>query len=227
MVLQNMRFRGPSINRPGNLQLGYRRRKKFRPASKRYVRKQIMAYEKKNVEKKWLHTSFSQQVQSTGTTLQITSIPQGDSENQRSGRKVTVKSVHMRFSVTATASAFNSVRMIVFCWRGYPVGGTQPVVLDILESQSVQAHYAHKSSGQFQILYDKVFTVWPTDKPHIEQIVNIWGKRRGWNKEIEFDGNPASFTRHSNGLQLLMISDDNVTPYPLFEGIVHVTYTDS
>lgn len=199
--------------------------RKTRKASTRYVQKVFRQYERKHVERKWLHTSISQQIQSTGTTIQLTSVPQGDSENQRDGRKIYVKSLNLRFSWTMATSPFNSCRIIVFVWRGYPVGGTQPLVLDILESQSVQAHYAHKSSGQFQILYDKVF-VMDDNRPHVERSIHL-RRKKGWNKVIEFDPTPASYSRHSNGLQLLLITDDSVTPYPLFQGIAHVVYTDS
>lgn len=194
--------------------------------TKRFVRTAIKRYERKNIEKKWMHVPFTYNVSNAGQTLQLTSIPQGDTENTRDGRQVMLIGFHLRFSVTLATSPFNCIRVILFQWYGYPVGGSQPLLLDILESADVQAHYAHKSSGQFSILYDRLITT-TDNNPHREVVVHIPLTGLGKHRKVEFDQNPASITRHCNGLQLLMLSDDGAVPYPLVQGIAHVTFTDA
>lgn len=91
-----------------------------------------------------------------GGTINI--IPQGVLENQRIGRKCTIRSINWRYQVTlpSTASASetaDSVRMILYVDK--QTNGATATVLNILANANFQSFRALENTGRFTILMDK------------------------------------------------------------------------
>lgn len=89
----------------------------------------------------------------TATVIPLSSIPQGDDATTRDGRKVSYKSLNMRFLVTSAAGAGANYRVLVIYDRqtnNTNIGGT-----DIFEDQAnYLSPVANKNSERMVVLYD-------------------------------------------------------------------------
>ncbi len=101
----------------------------------------------------------------TGGTIaedSLLTIPEGNGQSERNGRKITVRSIHMRFDIllptTAVATATSDgVRVIVYLDR--QTNGAAPVILDLLNVADWQSFRNLGNAGRFTILMDKQFAM--------------------------------------------------------------------
>lgn len=100
-------------------------------------------------------------IQNAGTLIVI---PQGTGENQRIGRKCTLRSVHMKFkidlpekdAVTKPARG-ETVRIILYVDK--QANGTTAAVLDILETTDMQSFRNLSNSQRFVTICDKLHNI--------------------------------------------------------------------
>jgi len=90
----------------------------------------------------------------------IIGISQGVGENERVGRKCTIRSIHWRYNVKVSESTAegtpkngDTVRVIMFLDK--QTNGTAALVSDILSSSNYHSFRNLSNSGRFNILYDK------------------------------------------------------------------------
>ena len=118
----------------------YTRRKRALTTAKYVYKGAQLAYRVArlvNVEQKHHDVSFNSTVSSTGTITDLSSIPIGDSREQRHGDSVKPLYLHIRGTVTDNASsAVTGLRLIVF--RGKHTK-SNPAVTDYLESADVRS----------------------------------------------------------------------------------------
>jgi len=132
----------------------------------------------------------------------------------------------MNYDITmANTDVFNLARVIVFQW--HPNSSlVAPVVADILQTTTVYSMYNWQLSAQFKILYDTVhFLSGAANAPTVGSNQGYFGSvnlRRAV-KKVEFS--PGA-TFGANELYILVISDSSVIPFPLFNVITRITYSE-
>lgn len=129
-----------------------------------------------------------------GLLIVPTIIAQGTGQSNRIGRKITVKSIHLRawfHKLTAVSSrGDNNIRIICFFDR--QCNGQLPALTDLLQQDSIRSFRNLVNSGRFGVLLDDWFEMnniagssanvggtdtfgMGRDKPYV------------WNKKIQFD----------------------------------------
>lgn len=119
-------------------------------------------------------------------TPTVNIIPQGVLENNRVGRKCTIKSIMWRYDVvltpvTASVDTTDMVRIIMFLDK--QCNGATAAVLDILETADYQSFNNLSNTGRFRILMDKT---------HVLQAMS--GSGRGTTDTLAFGENIKSGT---------------------------------
>lgn len=117
-------------------------------------------YGEGSTEKKFHDVAVSDPV--VAATLTITNlgvIPQGTLENQRIGRKVTVKSVHGKFTndlneATATVNSCDQVQLMLI--QDTQTNGAQFVATDLLETDDITSFRNLANNKRFKILWSKI-----------------------------------------------------------------------
>lgn len=114
------------------------------------------------IEKKFVDTDFSDgTLASTMTFYNPMVIAQGDKENERVGRKVTLRSLHIRgwiyllnaTNVTNTGNLFR-MRIVV----DTQCNGAQFAATDLLESDTINSFSNLANRSRFRVLADKVMS---------------------------------------------------------------------
>jgi len=158
-------------------------------------------------------------------------IPTGAGESDRIGRKVTVKSIYMRhtISLAANSTGVDKVRCIVV--NDQQANGAVFAVTDVLDTADRDSHYNLANQMRFKILADMNFTMntqgynGTTETPLLRDIK----KYIKCNIPIEYDNNVATTgaiaSQRSNSIAILWINTANnqsdVT------GITRVRYSDT
>lgn len=116
-----------------------------------------------NLEKKFLDTAIADAtIASTMTFYNLGVIPQGTTESQRVGRKVTVKSIHIDglVSLLAATDATNTscaVRMRLV--EDTQTNGAQFAATDMLETDSIFSFHNLAETGRFRTLAVRDFVL--------------------------------------------------------------------
>lgn len=144
-------------------------------------------------------------------------IPQGDTESNRNGRKVQVKSIWVKGTITlppdqATSAASDRVRIMLV--QDKQANGAVFTTTNVLVSGSYLAFRQLENQGRFNILYDQTFSLNAmagvgTATTEYARGFNIYKK---CNIPIEYDTSAttgAITTQRSNSLAILMISQAN------------------
>lgn len=200
-------------------------RKARRPLSKSQtsavttlVKKQV----KKMSEWKHLTTLSGVAVDTTGTVVDLSAVPQGDTDVSRDGDQLMASSISFRYHVTV-ADSYNITRVILFQW--YPQ--TNPGVSDVLNVAAgleVLSPYETDKASQFKILYDRSHT---TNQPYSggafsTQVVSK--KIRIPRSKMQF---VAASTTGSNKIYALYISDSAVATHPQMSSVYKLNFRDA
>lgn len=90
----------------------------------------------------------------------LTPIPEGDTEQSRTGEKVTLRSIDMRITLIPNASALtDSMRVIVFRWKGDTVGSAPGASKILKSATNIDSPYNEDYRDQFVVLFDKTVAV--------------------------------------------------------------------
>ena len=194
-----------------------------------------------NSEITYKDTIFNANVSSSGLflTVGLQSISQGAEEGERTGDKITIKSLSFkgRFSVingtVINADGFNNVRMIVV---KIPQPNTNAPVLvtDILQVQNWQSHYKKQSDVKFQILLDKTYYMdnqgfgtgqasdpkWQPVRSH-QAVCNFKLK---FPKGLDVTYNAGTNVVYQNDIRVFLLSDSAAPGHPVINGYLRTTY---
>lgn len=200
----------------------YRRRfSRRRVPSKRFVR-QVRHVITKTAEKKYWDTSVtSTPVSASGTVLDLTPIPQGDTDQSRDGDQLTLRSIQGRFQFIA-ADATNICRIIIFQWFiDTTVSGVSPLVDQVIQTISNPlASYNHDGRYNFRILYDRTFSMDTTDDLTASGRIYIY---KGLRRKVQYHG---GVTGGKNKIYILYISDSGAITHPSLTYYTRVTFSD-
>lgn len=185
----------------------------------------------KDQEKKFkLSTSNGPQtVDSTGTVTCLSIITQGDSDEERIGDQLYLRSIQIMWNAEI-ADTFNYLRLIIFQW--FPqVTDTQnspPTIANniLFAGTSAQENYNmpyyHDSRYLFRILYDKTVTV-STDFPCTKRFVHTITK--GFKRKLQYFA--SSSTNGMNQIFVLKISDSTAASHPEINSAFKLNFSDS
>lgn len=181
----------------------------------RTVAKRVLRGEAES--KYWTYPLDSFTVDTTGRMLDLFSLaalPNGTTDTSRTGDTISVKSFHMKGTMTA-ADNTNLIRVILFAWR--PSSGTgTPTVSDLL-SASWASNYtlAYKSvdnsrDKEVKVFYDKTFPlISSTDKVYKMFSANVPFPN---GHKIQFIG--GSSTVAANKFYIYFVSDSSAATHP-------------
>lgn len=148
----------------------------------------------------------------------LVNVAAGTGESQRVGRKICVKSLHMRYTAQLSntsnpASTDDGVRVILY-WDKQANGATAAVT-DILESATYLSFNNLSNKGRFVILMDRVVDVsatagaWDgTNDQYAQKAQTKTFHKKGLNIPVEYSSTTGALTEiRSNNIGLLAISD--------------------
>jgi hypothetical protein len=159
----------------------------------------------------------------TGTTYQLTDIPQGDTDSQRGGDSVSLHSLEVNYGFYASTQA-NACRVILYQWLPGLTAGSPPSATSLLlttgSALSPFSPYNVDNYQQFHVLYDKTHSLSPYETPRLGNIkITKFPK-----KSIQYTSGSAS---GSSKLFLLVLSDDGVASYPTFSYVSKLYFVDA
>ncbi len=112
-----------------------------------------------NAERKFFDTDVDDAV--TAATMvvnNLTVIPEGNGESARIGRKIVIKSIHVKGHLTlpaTTASNATSDNVCMMLVQDTQTNGTAMVAADLLDTDVIESFNNLANSGRFKILYKK------------------------------------------------------------------------
>ncbi len=114
-----------------------------------------------NGELKFLDTVVSDTPITAAMVIQnLTVIAEGNGESQRVGRKVTIKSVHIKGVITlipATDAANTSDKVFGMLVQDMQTNGAAFTALDLIDTNVIASFRNLANSGRFKVLYKKTF----------------------------------------------------------------------
>lgn len=161
------------------------------------------------------HNTSPYGIQDSGSIFPtVLACPQGISESERIGRKLTVKSLHFNYRAyighhSAYVGQDPTVRFIVYLDK--QANGTAATTTDILESAHFQSFRNLSNKDRFTILHDKVTLLAPTFGGEQPTYNGSFHKRM--NIPVEYSGTTGALTElRSNNIGVLVIQDGVTTP---------------
>lgn len=173
-------------------------------------------------ELKFLDVTINDGIIASGGTIQnsgtVNVISQGAGENQRIGRKATIKSIHWKYRVILAAlnggaapQKSDTIRMIFYLDKQCNGVTAQPT--DILESATTHSFRNLANIGRFQILFDKTYAMNPLaiEVDAVGNNSSAVTKEGSWNKAcnipIEYNATDGTIGEiRSNNLRILVLS---------------------
>lgn len=180
----------------------------------------------KNTELKFIDlSSAAQTVSDAGLITDLTQIGQGDHDDQRTGDKVTLKSLDLRMNFVA-GDATNVMRLIIFRWKQYS-GSVAPTQAQLMEYGTAVgiiaplSTYHHDFRGAFQVLHDKTIYLNAVSKPQVGHRVFLDLKKL---PKINF---VSTGTTGQNKIYMYLVSDSAAATHPNINIIVRTNFVDS
>lgn len=188
--------------------------RKLAPVQKKAVSKMINKALDTRIEDKYVVQGGPVSPSSVGTIFTFGNPTIGTGVNDRIGNVIHSKRIKARFTVingtTAGVGEINDCRIMVLQWKAVsPNAPTIPEILTLnggfMDSTSL---YVNTMSSSFNVLYDRVFTVNPTDGPkHFSINLSKYIHKISYNS-----GTTAGY----NNFFMLLWSDSSVLNHPIF-----------
>ncbi len=169
----------------------------------------------------------------TGTLLIIA---EGNGEEQRIGRKITITNIHVRAKVTlpgATGATLTSAMVRVIMYMDTQCNGATAAVTDILETADFQSFMNLSNSRRFVTIFDKNFNLHVSGAA-ASAAAFVFGEdsrffqfHKQCSIPIEYDNSVSSgalTSIRSNNIGILVISSDDEVG--AWESKVRFRYTD-
>lgn len=166
-------------------------------------------------------------ISTTGSVLELSQIPQGDTEVMRSGIQVTPQSMKVDLQLNtptgALPDAYNKLRVLIFRWYDT----TTPAVGDILNGTGftnfIQAPYNWvQGRSKYKMLHDSKTLITNTDRP--VAFLRKTFKFSQYDK-IRFSGSSASSGEWGR-IYMLICSDSSAIPHPTPTGYTRLVFKD-
>lgn len=181
---------------------------------------------KRQEHKYQLGTLDATAMPATGTVSKLETIAQGSTDSDRVGDEMHITRISIRGSVIVNNTAvYNRARFICFQWKPDDTS-LSPTVSMILNNtanttQLVEGITNHDRSQQFNVLFDRTFTVNYNGRA-IQEFRKVISPKL-YKKDLKFT---SGANTGSNQLYVLYVGDQ-VTNTPLLNLQMQVQYTDS
>lgn len=198
-------------------------RRRRRPTSTQAIRRvqRDVRQLKANLDLKFIDTQFTDDVVSATGLVQTQQfiIPDGNSQSEKEGLKIVIKSIQYRFqlklpSTTVVADATDVLRAILV--RDKQANGALPTVADILNGTDIMNHKNLENSNRFVTLFDKTISISSMggfgDGTTNATLPNTksWSYFKKMNLPIQYNNSATTgviTTINSNNLVLMFISE--------------------
>lgn len=209
-----------------------RRNNKFirrKKTTRRRVTKPVKTFVKKEINKR-IETKYAERLVNIGgssfndfgsVSEIMPSIPQGITDSNRVGDKITLTSLSFRISL-ASVNPHSYCRIIVFQWKD----STIPVSNDILfPTLEWNGYYSKDKRERFNVLMDKTYTLVSGD---YRPVLTFYKKvpLKYCRKTLQYISGAANYPGY-NSIYILAISDIANSPYPSAEMRVRCYYKDA
>lgn len=229
----------------------YRRRRRL--ASKRIVqiqrkfrkrRKQNTinkkVYKLINAQKTYIDSYMNISPSASGfiQDLGLVTIIEGTGTGNRQGDKIELKSINIKAfcyvlnTALLNADAFNNIRIILFSLPQPVVAGVGLNVTDIIQDLDVLSHYRKDSPVKYKIHHDVLYYVDNQQLPGsagVPRWASVVPHQKRYFKKLTFPaGLPVTYNPAGdvikNNVMMLAISDSGLTPHPIIEGRIRLTF---
>lgn len=166
-------------------------------------------------------TGFGSSVNSTGSLLKISTIPQGTGDSNRIGDQAEVFKISIRGAVqNSSADLTNSTRLIIFRWEQDDSSAAPAAVTDILQTASPYSPYNRDNlrAKKFIVLYDKLYVTSLQGPAGIAIAKDI-----AVNFKLKFQG---SGNTGNSMIYTAQVSDSSAIPDPALAFVARVWYHD-
>lgn len=165
----------------------------------------------------------------SGVIHSVSDVAQGDSDVNRDGDSLYIKSLQIRYSI-AVADTYNLVRLICFQW----LDDDTPIPSDILSATYLGtavaplAPFHHDQRAKYRILYDSQ-PMALNGTSNLVEVRTVMLKNRGklGKKMVNQIRYTAGLTTGSNKLYILEISDSSAAAHPSFSTVARMNFTDN
>lgn len=159
-------------------------------------------------------------VSNTGTTIGLTSIIQGDGDNQRTGNSLLVKKIFTRLVFTQHASATDTLYRVLFIQDNQQIADTSPTFTEILDTISCLAPLNSNTVGRFKVLKNYFFHT-STSSDTVKHVTCSIPMMH----HVRFNGT-GSGDIQKGGLYLMVLSDQATNTPTMFYNY-RVSYHDN
>lgn len=160
-------------------------------------------------------------ISSSGAVINLTNnIVEGDTVSNRSGEKVTILSMNMKFRFLAITND-QSARFIIF--RDLQNNGTTPTVTEVLPTTGLLSHYSdvrYQQQHRFSILFDQILDC-SLQGPTVKTVVTQIRKRM----PVYYNGATAVATSNGKGATFLLVIGSLNTG--VYDYDIQTVYNDS
>jgi hypothetical protein len=167
-----------------------------------------------------------------GLVFHLTPIPVGDQDTERSGDRITIKSLQIKWTV-GVADNTNRMRIIVFQYLGDSAVAGPDVTSEIIQAafvgsaNAINAPYAKDFAGyKVMPLYDKTISLSTAANPVQHGSFILTSK--------DFKGRARPFIQYQGGgnnniggLYLYAVSDSGAASHPVLNYVSRVRYIDN
>jgi len=188
--------------------------------TKQQVRNMIDSKIKFDMELKYFAGSASPfAVDLSGSVVDVTPIPQGDTDQSRDGDEVTLQHIELGYQIVC-ADATNMVRVIMFQWLPNNTPSVSTILLSSGASYSPLSALSTDQRPLYRILYDKIHFLSLAANYNNGDMV----KRKIPVAKAQFIAGSTAGTSH---IYLLFISDSGAASHPTASYYVKTEYFDS
>jgi hypothetical protein len=227
------------------IQRAYRKsmfRRRLRNRKRKTVKRKVKTNTRRinklvNAQKSYVDNFLTYSVNGTTGSIAnmgLNTISQGTTLSQRTGDKITVKSITLNGFVqnalsTLAADAFNNIRIIVLNVTQPNLTASPLAVTDFLEIANYLSLYKKRPAYKYKVLYDKHWlTNSQTSGGATWQPVNPFRKHFtttiNFPKGLDVTYAPGTTTPITNNIKILLLSDSLAIPHPSITFYSRINY---
>lgn len=159
----------------------------------------------------------------TGTVINLCTIAQGDSDANRTGNSILVRSSDLRLKLSRDISVGNATQLIrvALVMDSQQIGDTDPTHAQIYAGTGPLTHLNADSAGRFKILWSKIFTL-----DNVDTFVKYTKWYKKMRHHVRYNGGSGTDIQRG-GLYLVMSSDQTSSGFPSYEFSHRLSYHDN
>lgn len=142
-------------------------------------------------------------ISNAGVVTHMSAIAQGDSDSSRHGNSVYCRSLNIKGFVRINASATSTCYRIAVIIDTQQVGDTSPTFSDIYENSDVSSHLNNATVGRYKVIYNKVYTLVPTN----DSAIRYFDINLPMRHHVRFNGSASSDVQ-KGGIYLVRVSNE-------------------